>query len=85
MTSPNLENLVETGKLKSEPPDRQEFDGLVHSARARLTGSSGDRSSQKFRGQRSSGDSILNYHHFSFVAQAFGVSICAPVYVPDLQ
>jgi len=36
MTSPHLENLVETGKLKSEPPDRQEFDGLVRSARARL-------------------------------------------------
>ena len=36
MTSPNLENLIRTGQLKKEPPDQQEFDGLVKSARARL-------------------------------------------------
>lgn len=36
MTSQNLENLVNTGQLKSEPADRQEFDGLVKSACARL-------------------------------------------------
>lgn len=37
MTSPNLENLVRTGQLKAEPADRREFEGLVRSARARLT------------------------------------------------
>lgn len=36
MTFPNLENLIHTGKFKKEPPDRREFDGLLHSARARL-------------------------------------------------
>ena len=36
MTSPNLENLIQTGQLKSEAPDQREFDGLVGSARARL-------------------------------------------------
>jgi hypothetical protein len=37
MTSQNLENLVKTGRLKREPGDQKEFDGLVRSARARLT------------------------------------------------
>ena len=37
MTSQNLENLVKTGQLKREPGDQKEFDGLVRSARARLT------------------------------------------------
>lgn len=37
MTSPNLENLVKAGSLKQEPGDQREFDGLVRSARARLT------------------------------------------------
>jgi hypothetical protein len=36
MTSPNLENLVQSGHLKRESGDRREFDGLVRSARARL-------------------------------------------------
>jgi hypothetical protein len=36
MTSPNLENLVQSGHLKREPGDRRAFDGLVRSARARL-------------------------------------------------
>ncbi len=36
MTSPELERLVEIGALKHEPPSRREFDGLVHSAAARL-------------------------------------------------
>ncbi len=36
MTSQNLANLVKTNQLKTEPPSRKEFDGLVHSARARL-------------------------------------------------
>lgn len=36
MTSQNLENLVRIGKLKAEPPDQREFDGLVASAQARL-------------------------------------------------
>lgn len=36
LTSPNLDNLVKTGQLKREPGDRQEFNGLVRSARARL-------------------------------------------------
>lgn len=37
MTSPNLENLVRIGKLKREPLDQKEFDGLLRSGRARLT------------------------------------------------
>jgi len=36
MTSKELENLAKTGKLKIEPGDRQEFDGLLRSAHARL-------------------------------------------------
>jgi hypothetical protein len=36
MPSKNLENLVKIGKLKKEPGSQKEFDGLVHSARARL-------------------------------------------------
>lgn len=37
MTSQNLENLVKTGKLKPEPSDQNEFNGLLRSANARLT------------------------------------------------
>lgn len=36
MTSPNLDNLVKAKQLKPEPPDRAEFEGLVHSGRVRL-------------------------------------------------
>lgn len=37
MTSPNLDNLVKTGSLKTEPPSQSEFNGLLRSAKARLT------------------------------------------------
>jgi len=37
MTSPPLENLVKTGNLKAESPDQNEFNGLLRSAKARLT------------------------------------------------
>lgn len=33
----NLENLQRSGGLKAEPPDRKECDGLMRSARDRLT------------------------------------------------
>jgi hypothetical protein len=36
MNSPELDNLVQIGKLKHEPPSKQEFDGLLASAAARL-------------------------------------------------
>ena len=38
MTSPRetLQNLARIGKLKAEPPDQAEFDGLLRSARNRL-------------------------------------------------
>lgn len=36
MSLSNLENLVKTNKLKTEPFDQGEFDGLVKSGRARL-------------------------------------------------
>lgn len=36
MTQERLENLLRIGKLKAEPPDQQEFDGLLRSAQARL-------------------------------------------------
>jgi hypothetical protein len=36
MTSPNLDNLAQTGQLKLESADQREFNGLVHSARVRL-------------------------------------------------
>lgn len=36
MTLKNLENLVKTNQLKSEPPDQAEFDGLLKSAKIRL-------------------------------------------------
>lgn len=32
----NLENLLRTGGLKAEPPDRKECEGLMHSALDRL-------------------------------------------------
>jgi hypothetical protein len=37
MTSQNLENLLKTGSLKSEPASQGEFNGLLRSAKARLT------------------------------------------------
>src|SRR6266436_6219233 len=37
MTSPELERLVGIGKLKREPGAQAEIDGLVRSARSRLT------------------------------------------------
>lgn len=37
MTYQNLLNLVKTGSLKAEPPDRREFEGLVRSGLVRLT------------------------------------------------
>ena len=36
MTSPELENLVKTGKLKREPPGKKELEGLRKSAETRL-------------------------------------------------
>lgn len=36
MTLENLDNLVKVKQLKAEPPDQQEFDGMVSSARLRL-------------------------------------------------
>ena len=38
MTSPRetLENLAKVGKLKAEPPDQREFDGLLRSAGRKL-------------------------------------------------
>ena len=36
MTSRELENLAKTGKLKAEPGDQLEFEGLLQSARVRL-------------------------------------------------
>lgn len=37
MTSHQLDNLVKIGQLKAEPGSQSEFDGLLHSAKARLT------------------------------------------------
>ncbi len=36
MTSPQFDNLVNIGQLKTEPGDQAEFDGLVNSGRLRL-------------------------------------------------
>jgi len=36
LTSPQFENLVNIGQLKTEPGDQTEFDGLVNSGRLRL-------------------------------------------------
>jgi hypothetical protein len=36
MTLEHLENLVRINKLKQEPPDQREFDGLLSSARRKL-------------------------------------------------
>lgn len=36
MTLAHLDNLVEIGKLKPEPPDQQEFNGMLRSARRSL-------------------------------------------------
>lgn len=37
MSSANLDNLVKSGQLKHEAANRSEIDGLVHSARVRLS------------------------------------------------
>lgn len=37
MSSKNLDSLLKIGQLKPEPMNRNEFDGLVSSGRARLT------------------------------------------------
>ena len=37
MTSHKLDSLVKIGQLKAEPGNQSEFDGLLHSAKARLT------------------------------------------------
>ena len=36
MTFSNLERLAQSGSLKREPGDQQEFDGLVRSGKVRL-------------------------------------------------
>ncbi|WP_300521538.1 hypothetical protein [Alcanivorax sp.] len=36
MTLAALDNLVKTGGLKQEPPDQQEFDGMLYAGRRRL-------------------------------------------------
>ena len=36
MALENLDNLVKINKLKAEPPDQKEFDGMVASAKRRL-------------------------------------------------
>ncbi len=36
MTLENLDNLVKVKELKKEPPDQNEFDGLLNSAKRRL-------------------------------------------------
>lgn len=36
MTLENLDNLVKINQLKVEPPDQNEFDGMVNSAKRRL-------------------------------------------------
>lgn len=43
MNLANLENLVKIGKLKLEPPDQDEFDRMLASAKTRLTDASVDR------------------------------------------
>ena len=40
MISQNLENLVKIGKLKSEPANQGDFNGMLRSAKARLTDAS---------------------------------------------
>jgi hypothetical protein len=36
MSKPELDNLVNIGRIKTEPPARDEFTGMVESAKARL-------------------------------------------------
>jgi hypothetical protein len=36
MSLEKLDNLVKLGQLKKEPPDQNEFDGMIASAKARL-------------------------------------------------
>ena len=42
MTYQHLENLVTSGILKKEPGDQKEFEGLIRSAKARLTDAKSD-------------------------------------------
>lgn len=39
MTLEKLDNLVKINQLKKEPPDQNEFDGMVNSAKRRLADS----------------------------------------------
>lgn len=49
MALAELERLAEIGALKREPPSRREFDGLVRSAKARLTDTANEKLSIESR------------------------------------
>ena len=49
MSTEELDSLVKSGQLKSEPGTRAEFDGLVSSARKRLADARNDRLSSESR------------------------------------
>jgi hypothetical protein len=49
MPSPQLENLVEIGKLKPEPPAQTELDGLIHSGTVRFADAKNDKLSFESR------------------------------------
>jgi hypothetical protein len=64
MSSKELDNLVRTGSLKAEPGEREEFDGLVASGKARLADA-------KVKGLSRDGQFALAYaaaHAFSLAA-----------------
>ena len=49
MTLENLDNLVKIKQLKKEPPDQEEFDGMVSSAKRRLQDAEVDAVSEEGR------------------------------------
>ncbi len=49
MSLKNLDNLVKTNQLKQEPPDQNEFDGLISSAKNKLKDSQNKQLSEESR------------------------------------
>lgn len=70
MTLKNLENLVKANQLKKEPPDQNEFDGLVNSAKNKLKDSQNKQLSEDSRftlaydAAHASGLAALRWHGY---------------------
>jgi hypothetical protein len=76
MTRQELDNLTKIGQLKSEPPTRAEFDGMIDSAKKRLADAGNESLAPESRFDLAYGDSAW------FCARrtaAAGISLRKPV------